>query len=279
MSGAAHLRAAFASATNAGRSAFVAYVMAGFPSETDAVEAGSAALHHGADILEVGIPFSDPLADGPVIADAGRAALVAGGGLSSAVAMIAALRARGHGQPILAMTYLNPLLSAGEGAALRALAAAGADGLIVPDLPARESPRFERSAADIGLSLTFLVAPNTAPARLETAIRASTGFLYVVPLFGVTGARETVAAGAVELLRRVREVAAGRVPVAAGFGISTAAQVQALAGVADGVIVGSSLVAAMRDGGAAAVGRLVSELSAGTVKALGRPQKGGPIHR
>jgi tryptophan synthase alpha chain len=259
--GAGRVRAAFSSATHAGRSAFVAYVMAGFPTDDAATDAGEAALRCGADMLEVGVPFSDPLADGPVIAEAGRVALAHGGGFESALRMVAALRSRGLEQPILAMTYLNPLLAIGQDAALRRLADAGCDGLILPDLPAGEMPAFERVAADHGLALTFLVAPNTASDRLERAIRASTGFLYVVPLLGVTGARERLATGAGALLSRVREAAAGRIPVAAGFGISTPDQAHELGTVADGVVVGSALVAAMREHGAAAVGDLVDCLA------------------
>jgi tryptophan synthase alpha chain len=158
------------------------------------------------------------------------------------------------------MSYLNPLAAAGEGSVLASLAAAGADGMIVPDLPAGESSRFERRAAAHDLSLSFLVAPNSAPQRVEAAIGASTGFLYVVPLFGVTGVRARVAAGAADLLERMREAAAGRVPVAAGFGISSAEQMRSLAPHADGLIVGSAVVAALRDGGPQAVGELVAAL-------------------
>jgi tryptophan synthase alpha chain len=258
---AARVRAAFSASTEAGRAAFVAYIMAGYPTDEAALDAGSAALRYGADLLEVGIPFSDPLADGPLIAEAGRATVAAGGGFDSALAMIRGLRGRGFDQPIMAMTYLNPLLAAGGESALRELAAAGCDGLIFPDLPAGEMPAFERMARDLGLALTFLVAPNTSDARLEAAIRASTAFLYVVPLFGVTGARDSVAAGATELLDRVRRVAGGRLPVAAGFGISTPAQAGELAAHADGIAVGSALVRALRDEGPAAVGELVRGLS------------------
>lgn len=258
--GAARVRAAFSSATDAGRSAFIAYVMAGFPTDDAGTDAGEAALRCGADILEVGVPFSDPLADGPVIAEAGRVALAHGGGFDSAVRMVAVLRSRGLERPVMAMSYLNPLLAIGADVALRRLADAGADGLILPDLPAGEMPGFERSAADHGLALTFLVAPNTAAPRLEAAIHASTGFLYVIPLFGVTGARDQLAHGAAPLLRRVCEVVAGRLPVAAGFGISTPEQARELGAVADGVVVGSALVAAMRDGGSAAVGEAVARI-------------------
>ena len=254
---------AFSAADRDGRTALVCYLLAGFPSEADARAAAEAALTSGADLLEIGVPFSDPLADGPTIAEAGRTALEHGSGLASAVNLVAALRGAGHEQPILVMTYLNPLLAAGERATLRELADAGADGLIVPDLPAGGMPHLERLAAALGLAMTFLVAPNTADERIRAAARASTGFVYVVPLLGVTGARDAVAAGAVDLLRRVRRLA-GRVPIAAGFGISTSEQLAGLAPVADGVVVGSALVAAVRDGGTAALADLVGRLARAT---------------
>jgi tryptophan synthase alpha chain len=261
------IRAAFAAASRERRAAFIAYVVAGYPSAHEAVDVAEAALQAGADVLEIGIPFSDPMADGPVIAAASRAALAAGGGLQSAVDLAGALRARGARQPILAMSYLNPLLAHGTGRALEALAGAGIDGLIVPDLPVGEDPSFERAAAASGLGISFLVAPNTPPGRMDEAVVASTAFLYVVPLLGVTGAREELAAGAVELIVRIRRAARGRAPVVAGFGISTPSQVERLAEVADGVVVGSALVRAL-DGaagngkGAARVRALVQELSA-----------------
>ena len=264
MNGPRRIRLAFDTAAAEGRTALIAYVLAGYPTEADGRAAAEAALAAGADILEVGVPFSDPLADGPTIADAGRVALAAGGGLPSAQRLVAALRERGHDAPLIVMSYLNPLLAAGERETLRALRAAGADGLIVPDLPAHGSPRMERVAASLGLAISFLVAPNTPPDRVEQAIEASTGFVYVVPLFGVTGAREAVASGAHELIASVRDRAAGRVPVAAGFGLSSPEQVAALASSADGLIIGSALVAAMRDGGAPALGSLVRDLAQAT---------------
>lgn len=264
MNGPRRIRDAFAAARDDGRTALIAYILSGFPTEADALAAAEAALDAGADLLEIGVPFSDPLADGPTIADAGRVALAAGGGLASASRLVATLRERGRTQPLLVMTYLNPLLAAGEHETLAGLRDAGADGLIVPDLPAGASPRFERRAAALGLALSFLVAPNTAAARAEAAIQASTGFVYVVPLFGVTGARDAVAAGAKDLIAAVRDRAAGRAPVAAGFGLSSAAQVAELAPVADGLIIGSALVAAVRDEGPAAMGRLLRTLAAGS---------------
>jgi len=264
-----HIRAAFAAARQQHRAAFIAYLVAGFPSATESIDVAHAALESGADILEIGIPFSDPMADGPVIAAASRASLARGGGLESAAALAHALRERGVTQPLLAMSYLNPLLAHGTNQALAALASAGVDGLIVPDLPVGEDPTFERAVAAHGLAIAFLVAPNTPPSRLEAAVTASSAFVYVVALLGVTGARDSLADGAVELISRVRAAALGRAPVVAGFGISAASQVAGLAEVADGLVVGSALVRALasqngRGDGAARVGALVRELSAAT---------------
>jgi tryptophan synthase alpha chain len=265
--GAARVSAAFDRAATDDRAALVVYLVAGFPDAATSLAAAEAALAAGADLLEIGVPFSDPLADGPVIADAGRAAMANGDGLTLALRLVAELREHGHRQPVLVMTYLNPLLARGVARTFDELRDSGVDGVIVPDLPPGELPDFERRARSLDLALTFLVAPNTAPIRLEAAIRASTSFLYVIPLFGVTGARDETAAGAVELLERMREAAAGRIPVAAGFGISRPEHVRALAGAADGLVVGSAVVTAVRTGGAAAVGELVASLAAATHRA------------
>ena len=266
MTGADRIRGSFAAASADGRCALIAYILSGYPSDAGALEAAEAALGAGADMLEIGVPFSDPMADGPTIAEAGRASLAAGGGLESARGLVAQLRARGHEQPLMVMSYLNPLIAAGTSATLRGLRLDGADGVIVPDLPADGDAGLERLAASCGLAVSFLVAPNTPPARIDDATAASTGFVYVVPLFGVTGARDSMRAGARGLVAMVRERAAGRAPVAAGFGLKTAAQVAELSPVADGVIVGSALVAALRDGGRAALGDLVASLRAGTAR-------------
>jgi tryptophan synthase alpha chain len=267
VSGPARVRDAFDAAAADGRCALIAYVMAGYPTEIEAVAAAEAAIEGGADLLEIGVPFSDPLADGPTIADAGRVALASGGGLPSALRLVASLRASGHATPILVMSYLNPLMAAGEHETLAALREAGADGIIVPDLPAGAAPRLERLVASLGLAFGFLVAPNSSAGRLEAAILASTGFVYVVPLFGVTGARESVASGARELIADVSRRAAGRAPVAAGFGLSTPAQVAQLAAVADGLVIGSALVTALKRGGPGALRDLVRDLAAGTARA------------
>ncbi len=269
--GARRIRDAFAGASAGDRTALVAYLVAGHPDPSESIAAAEAALEHGADLLEIGVPFSDPVADGPVIAAAGHATVAAGGGAASALELARDLRGRGHQQPFLAMGYLNPIVARGRSRSLSELADAGIDGLIVPDLPAGEDRQLERDAAAAGLAMCFLVTPNTSPERLERAIRASTGFLYLVPIFGVTGARDEVADSAGPLLERIRGAAAGRVPVAVGFGVSRPEHVRALGAHADGVIVGSAVVAALERDGPAGVGRLVSALAGGT----GRRDDGG----
>ena len=266
--GASRVRAAFAGATDAGRTALVAYLVAGHPDDRTSLAAATAALDGGADLLEIGIPFSDPVADGPVIAAAGRAAVAAGGGLESAARLIAALRAAGRTQPLLAMGYMNPLVAHGARAALGELALAGADALIIPDLPAGEDGQLERLVAHAGLGICFLVTPNTSPRRVESAIRASTAFLYAVPLYGVTGARDQVATTAAPFVRRIRAAAGGRVPVAVGFGVSRPEHLRELGAAADGVIVGSAVVAALDHGGPADVRDLVASLAAATPRLL-----------
>lgn len=264
--GARRVRGAFERASGDQRSALVAYLMAGYPDEGTSLEAAAAALRAGADLLEIGIPFSDPVADGPVIAAAGHAAVAGGGGVDTAIRVVRGLRAAGHEQPILAMGYLNPLVARGSASTLAELAGAGADAVIVPDLPAGEDPQFEREIAHAGLGACFLVTPNTSPGRMERAIRASTAFLYVVPLYGVTGARDSVAAATLPLLARIMATVDGRIPVAVGFGVSRPEHVRELAAAADGIIVGSAIVAALTDGGSARVAGLVGSLAGATAR-------------
>jgi tryptophan synthase alpha chain len=267
--GAQRVRDAFSRAADDGRRPLIAYLMAGYPDPVTGIEAAAAALESGADLLEIGVPFSDPVADGPVIAAAGHAAVAAGAGVHTVLETVRALRERGHRQPILAMGYLNPIVTRGRTRTLHELCEAGVDALIVPDLPAGEDPLLERQVADAGLGIAFLVTPNSSPTRLEKAIRSSTAFLYVVPLYGVTGARDRVAATTIPLLERIREAVDGRLPVAVGFGISRPEHVRDLAAAADGVIVGSAVVAALDEGGPARVSQLVRELVAATARSAG----------
>jgi len=257
--GAQRIRAAFDAAAD--RPVLIAYLVAGHPDPETALDAAEAAVGAGADLLEVGVPFSDPVADGPVIAAAAHAAVARGEGLGSAIDLVRGLRGRGIRQPILAMGYLNPIVARGPAAAVRELASAGVDGLIVPDLPASEDARLERLVADAGLGIAFLVAPNTTAERVELAIGASTAFLYVVPLYGVTGARDRLAEAAVPLLERIRATVAGRLPVVVGFGVSRPEHMRELAPAVDGIAVGSAVVGALDAGGPSGVRDLVASLA------------------
>jgi tryptophan synthase alpha chain len=231
--------------------------MGGYPSIEGSVEAGLAAADAGADLLELGIPFSDPLADGPVIHAAGTEALAAGATPHRVLGACERLAAR---VPVVLMVYANIVLTAGAQAfALRA-AAAGAAGLIVPDLPHDEALEL-RAACDMeGLALVPLVAPTTTPERIAEIGADARGFVYTVSLTGTTGERAELPPRLADTVARVR--ASSDVPVAVGFGISTPAHARAVAEIADGVIVGSRVVRAAGEGGAAAVGELVGELAA-----------------
>jgi tryptophan synthase alpha chain len=238
------------------RAALMPYLMGGYPSIEESVSAGLAAADAGADLLELGIPFSDPLADGPVIHAAATAALSAGATPHGVLGACERLAVR---VPVVLMVYANIVLTAGvETFALRA-AAAGASGLIVPDLPHDEAAELRAACDSEGLALVPLVAPTTTPERIAAIGAGARGFVYTVSLTGTTGERDELSAGLAETVQRVR--AATEVPVAVGFGISTPEQARSVAEVADGVIVGSRVVRAAGEGGAAAVGSLVGELA------------------
>jgi tryptophan synthase alpha chain len=238
------------------RAALMPYLVGGFPDGDTSIAAGLAATDAGADLIELGIPFSDPLADGPVIHAAAADALVAGATPHSVLRACERLAAR---VPVVLMVYANVILTAGaEAFALRA-AAAGAAGLIVPDLPHDEAAEVRAACDAEGLALVPLVAPTSTPERIAAIGADARGFVYTVSLTGTTGERERLPPELEDTVARVR--ASTTVPVAVGFGISTAAQAAAVAGIADGVIVGSRLVRAAGDGGAAAVGAAVAELA------------------
>ena len=247
---------ASAFADNGKRAALMPYLMGGYPSIEESVAAGLAAVDAGADLLELGIPFSDPLADGPVIHAAGTDALAAGATPHGVLGVCERLAVR---VPVVLMVYANIVLTAGAGAfALRA-AASGASGLIVPDLPHDEADEVRAACDAEGLALVPLVAPTTTPERIAAIGADARGFVYTVSLTGTTGERAELPEGLAETVERVR--ASTDVPVAVGFGISTPDQARAVADVADGVIVGSRIVRAAGEGGADAVGSVVRELA------------------
>ena len=248
------LGAAFAAGGK--RAALMPYLMGGFPDLEGSRAAGRACAEAGADILELGVPFSDPLADGPVIHEAATAALAAGVTADGVLEVCADLSAR---LPVVLMTYANAVLAGGAAAYAQRAAAAGASGLIVPDLPHDEGEELRAACEAAGLALVPLVAPNTRPERLEEIGRGARGFVYTVSLAGTTGERGALPSDLPDTVARVR--AATEVPVAVGFGVSSAAQASEVAELADGVIVGSRVVRAAGEGGPEAVGAVVGELA------------------
>jgi tryptophan synthase alpha chain len=259
MSVAGEQRIAAAFAGSGKRAALMPYLMGGYPDLEASRRIGEAAAAAGADMLELGIPFSDPLADGPVIHDAATKALAGGANVAGVLDVAAALAPL---LPVIVMTYVNILLAPGVERFLERLAECRVSGLIVPDLPFEEADAVAQAAQSVGVALVPLVAPTTPDGRLARIGARAHGFMYVVSVTGTTGERGTAAGGLEALLARAH--AHTEVPVALGFGISTPAQAAAAADAgADGVIVGSRLVRAAGEeaDGAAAVGRLVGELA------------------
>jgi tryptophan synthase alpha chain len=222
-----------------GERALVAYLMAGDPSLAETGRLVIEAEQRGADVVELGVPFSDPLADGPVIQRAGVRALAAGTTLPRVLEMVATLRASVR-VPLVLMTYYNPVLAFGLKAFARTAVDAGADGVIVPDLPHEESEPLRAEAEPAGLDIVHVVAPTSPPARVKTIARLSRGFVYMVSLTGVTGERRELPKDLDAQVRTLRLVTTK--PVCVGFGVSTPEQVAAVGRIADGVIVGSAIV-------------------------------------
>ena len=264
--GARRIAAAFAHAREDGRAALIPYVVAGYPDYEGSFAAACAAIDAGADLLEIGLPYSDPLADGATLQRASHAALSAGATFDRSLALVARVAAVRPTVPLVTMGYANQLIGGGDGRdRAAALTAAGASGVIVADLTPDEGGPFEAVAADAGLAVVYLVAPTTAPERRASVAERSGGFLYCVSLVGVTGARASLPAMVRRLVADVRAVSP--VPVAVGFGVSRPAHVKTLAGAgADGVIVASALVDALGPDGTdvARMSRLVAELRSAT---------------
>ena len=264
--GARRIAAAFERAGAEGRVALVPYVVAGYPDAETSFAAACAAIDAGADLLEVGLPYSDPLADGATLQRASQGALAAGATFDRSLALAGRIAAARPQVPVVAMGYANQLIGGGDGRdRARALATAGVAGVIVADLTPDEGAPFEAVAAEAGIAVVYLVAPTTTPARRAAVAARSGGFLYCVSLVGVTGARTSLPPTVAKLVREVK--AASPVPVAVGFGVSRPAHVRAIAKAgADGVIVASALVDALGPDGrdVAALGALVDKLRAAT---------------
>jgi tryptophan synthase alpha chain len=259
LSGPGEERIAAAFAASGKRAALMPYLMGGFPDLDASRRAGEAAAEAGADLLELGIPFSDPLADGPVIHAAATRALAAGATVAAVLDVAAALS---RSLPVIVMTYANVVLARGIEPFMTRLAECEVSGLIVPDLPYEESGPVANAAAGAGVALVPLAAPTTTEERFGHIGATARGFLYVVSLIGTTGERSQGSQALEPLLARAH--AHTSVPVALGFGISTPEQALAAAQAgADGVIVGSRLVRAAGEAAdaAAAVGGLVGEFA------------------
>ena len=259
------IAAAFATARAEGRAALVTYVMGGDPDLATSRDMALACAEGGADLLEIGMPFSDPIADGPTIQAAGERALAAGATVEGCLRLAADVRKR-TGAPIALMGYVNPVLAYGEERFLDGCARAGVDAVILPDLPPEEAEAFRALAAARGVRTVFLIAPTSTEGRVAEACAAATGFVYFVSVTGVTGAR---AALPEDLGHRVAAVRArSPVPVVVGFGVSTPEQARHVGRLADGVVVGSAIVSRVAKGGtrrvrAARVRRFVAGLRAG----------------
>jgi tryptophan synthase alpha chain len=246
-SGEERIAAAFEAARDEGRAALMPYMMAGFPDRDASLAVAAAYADSGADLIELGVPFSDPLADGPTIHAAATAALAAGATFATTLEVCRSVSAR---LPVVLMVYVNMVLAHGGATEFARLArAAGACGAIVPDLPLGEDEGVREAFMAEGLAPVPLVAPTTPPERLRRICAAARGFVYVVSTLGTTGERAAVPAALAELVAATRADAV--TPVAVGFGIGTAEQAAEVGRIADGVIIGSRLVRAAAEGGSA----------------------------
>jgi tryptophan synthase alpha chain len=255
------------SAFREGRTALVPYLTGGYPTLEGAREVGEAYLEAGADLLEIGVPFSDPLADGPTIQDTTTRALENGADLDYCLDLAAAFSGR---VPVVFLLYYNVIFARGVERFLHEAAEAGVSGLVIPDLPVDEARRFAELAATAGVAFCPLVAPTSTDERVSRVGEMATGFVYCVSVAGITGVRDTLPPGAVELLRRVR--ARTDAPVALGFGIGSAGAAVEAAEEADGIIIGSKLMRLVAEGGPERAGgwlREVREALSGVVKAGG----------
>lgn len=241
------------------RAALIGYLPVGFPDVPTGVEAMLAMVEGGVDVVEVGVPYSDPLMDGPLIQHAVEQALRRGA--RPRHALEAASAVAGTGTPALLMTYWNVVDRYGVERFSADLAAAGGAGLITPDLIPDEADQWLSASDTYGLDRVFLVAPSSTDERLAATTRACRGFVYAASTMGVTGVRAAVGSAAARLVERTRQVSDR--PVCVGLGVSTAAQAAEVAGFADGVIVGSAFVRALADGGVAAVRKLAADLAGG----------------
>ena len=243
MNGIESIANAFARAKAGHRAALMPYMTLGYPTPTDTIEVVKAIAAAGADLIELGVPFSDPLADGPTVQHSSQVALSQGMTSRRCLELVKTLRDQGITQPFLLMGYINPILAFGPERYIAAAKNAGAQGLIVPDLPLEEAGAIEAGCQENGLALVYLIPPTASEARIRQVAAHSSGFIYLVSITGVTGARKALPADLEAFTRRVHALTP--LPLAVGFGISTPEQARTVGAMADGVIVGSALVDAV----------------------------------
>ncbi|WP_420627594.1 tryptophan synthase subunit alpha [Candidatus Leptofilum sp.] len=241
-SGTERITAAFSHAKQKQTAALMPYFTLGYPDAATSLDIIEAIAPYS-DLLELGVPFSDPLADGPTVQHSTQISLENGTTTASCLAMVRELRQRGVQTPIMLMGYVNPILAYGEEKYVRDAADAGADGFIVPDLPPEEAESLDSKAAEAGLALIPFLAPTSNPSRIQMVTAQARGFIYLLSVTGVTGARSKMQMDLADFVQRVREKTA--VPLAVGFGISNPTQAAKVGELADGVIIGSALINAV----------------------------------
>jgi tryptophan synthase alpha chain len=240
------------------RAAFLPYFTVGFPDLPTSLAVIEALVGAGGDIIELGVPFSDPLSDGPTIQHASQVALHNGIRATDCIQAVRTLRSRGVTAPLILMGYINPILAYGMERYVRDAAEAGASGFIVADLPPEEAGEMSGYCAANGLALIPLLAPTSTPERIRQVVASAHGFVYLVSVTGVTGARDVLPADLGDYIRRVRSLTT--LPLSVGFGISKPDQVKMIAGLADGVVVASALIRLMETDGIEAVKGLAVSL-------------------
>jgi tryptophan synthase alpha chain len=255
---------AFAQARHESRSLLIGYLPAGYPTVSKSIELVLTMIDHGVDLIEVGLPYSDPLMDGPVIQEAVSVALREGATTDSVLEVVGAIT--DHGGSSVVMSYWNPIERYGVKRFAENLVQRGGSGLITPDLTIEEAVPWITAASESDLDPIFLVAPSSTDSRISAIAQQTRGFIYAASTMGVTGARDQVSSMAPQLVQRVRQLTT--LPVAVGLGVSTGAQAAAISEYADGVIVGSAFVRAAQAGGIAAVGELAAELAQGVRASL-----------
>ncbi len=240
MNGLEHIQSVFAQTKGQGRSAFMPYFTLGFPDAEQSVAIIKSLADSGADLIELGLPFSDPLADGPTIQHSTQIALEKGMSMRKSLSLVKELRVQGVQQPLMLMGYINPILAYGATQFVHDAALAGADGLIIPDMPPEEAEEIQQACKTENLALVFLLAPTSTPERIAKVAALSSGFIYLVAVTGITGERKRLDPGLADFIKRVRQ--ATDTPLVVGFGISTPEQVKEVGELADGVIAGSAII-------------------------------------